>query len=132
MKKFRLHTIALLLIVSAAFTSCMNDDVPNEITLGDARVTAASGPDTAAINEEITINLTYNVDNTCGHFNGFVKTTEENTTTVIVEAFYDDTDCGGNIVNLVAYKFKEVKAGTYILKFKKSETEFITKTIVVS
>lgn len=134
MKLFKLTKIlSLLLIISLSCSSCMNDDVPADtISLLEGRITAVSGPETANINTEISLTLTFNVDNNCGRFNRFITAVDGNTKTVILEAVHDSQNCNYEIIQTTTYKFKETKAGTYVLKFKKSETEYITKTIVVS
>ncbi|WP_157486033.1 hypothetical protein [Flavobacterium soli] len=45
MKKFKLQAIALLVVVSLAFTSCSNDDNPGpNVVLKEALVTVVTGP----------------------------------------------------------------------------------------
>lgn len=132
MKKFALQTMALVLFVSTAFTSCSSDDSGDTLTLQKEFVTAVTGPTTGAVNEDITLTVTYAVDNSCGQFNKYVQTVNGNTKTIEVEAKYVGTDCGTTpATKTEPYKFKVIQAGTYVFKFKKSATEFITQTVVV-
>ena len=133
MKKFKLHAVALLVVVSSAFTSCSNDDGGSvDLVLKKSFVTAVAGPETGDLNQELSLNVTFTVDNSCGVFHSFVETTQANTKTVDVQAAYAGKDCGTTpVTKSTVYKFKTATAGTYALKFKKTATEFITHTIVI-
>lgn len=133
MKKFALKTMALVLFVSTAFTSCSSDDDSgNKQTTQKEFVTAVTGPTTGAINQEITLNVTYVVDNTCGSFNKYVESTNGNTKTIEVEVKYTGSNCGTTpSTKTQPYKFKVTQAGTYVFKFKKSATEFVTQSVVI-
>jgi len=135
MKKIKLTTIALLVFAGAAFTSCSNDDdsAPAPVTK-EALVTKVEGATTGHINQEVALNVSFTVDNSCGTFNKFVETTPvAKTTEIKVEAKYAaGSNCGTTpATKVAAYKFKATTVGTYILKFKKSATESITQTIVI-
>ena len=133
MKKFKLHAIALLVVVSSAFTSCSSDDnsAPN-LVVKKSLVTAVTGPETGDLNKELSLNVTFAVDNSCGAFHSFAETTQSTTKTVEVQAVYAGNNCGTTPTTKTAtYKFKTATAGTYNLKFKKTATEFITHTIVI-
>lgn len=135
MKKIKLTTIALVLFAGAAFTSCSNDD-DNKVSVTTKKqfVTLVAGPTTGTVNQELTLNVTYAVDNACGSFNKFVETAPvANTKQIEVEAKYTGSNCGTTPATKVEpYKFKATAAGTYALKFKKSATEFVTQTIVIN
>ena len=135
MKKLRLPAIALLLFTAAAtFTSCSSDDDSSTAPVfKTAFVTAVTGPETGAINEELSLNVTFTVDNACGVFDKVVATTAANTQTIEVKAKYAGNNCGTTpTTKATVYKFKPTAAGTYLLKFKKTATEFITQTVVVN
>ncbi len=132
MKNLKLKVVALVLFVSAGFVSCDNDDEP-VVQTKTAFVTAVTGATTAAVNQEISLEVTYSVENNCGVFNKFIETTTENTKTIEVQTKYEGSNCGTTVATKkTSYKFKSTVAGTFILKFKKSATEFVTQTIVVS
>lgn len=134
MKKFALKTMALVLFVSTSFTSCSSDDDSgNSQTTQKEFVTAVTGPTTGTVNQELTLNVTFVIDNSCGQFNKFIVATSGNTNTIEVEAKYTGNNCGTTpSTKTQPYKFTANQAGTYTLKFKKSATEFITQTVVIS
>lgn len=134
MKKFKLNALALVVVVSSAFTSCSNDDseAAPALVVKKSLVTAVTGPESGDLNEEVTLNVTFAVDNSCGIFNKYIETTEGTTKTIEVEARYPGTNCGTTpTTKNTTYKFKSATAGTYNLKFKKTATEFITHTVVI-
>lgn len=132
MKNLKLKVVALVLFVSAGFTSCSKDDEPSMVTK-TAFVSVVEGAETATVNQELTFNVTYGVENSCVFFNKFIETTAEKTTTVVVETKYEGSNCTTDAATkTTTYKFKATVAGTYMLKFQKNATEFITKTIVVT
>lgn len=132
MKKLKLHAVALLLFTATALVSCSTDE--NQTTTSEKEfVTQVTGPTTGTVNQELSLNVTYSVDGECGEFEKTVETTVGNTKTIEVVVKYDRTKaCTQPTTQNTVYKFKATTAGTYILKFKKSATEFITQTIVVS
>lgn len=134
MKKFALKTMALVMFVSTALTSCSNDDDSgNSQTTQKEFVTAVTGPTTGTVNQEVTLNVTFVVDNSCGAFNKYIVATSGNTNTIEVEVKYTGNNCGTTpSTKTQPYKFTANQAGTYTLKFKKSATEFITQTVVIS
>ena len=133
MKKFRLHTIAVLMLTAAAFTSCSNDDNNNSTSSKTEFVTQVAGPTTATVNQELSLDVTYTVAGECGVFEKTVETTAGNTKTIEVKVKYGTIEvCTQPTTRNMVYKFKATVAGTYILKFKKNATEFITQTIVVN
>ena len=133
MKKFALKTMALVLFVSTALTSCSSDDdSSNSQTTQKEFVTAVTGPVTGTVNQEITLNVTFAVDNTCGQFNRYIVATSGNTKTIEVEVKYAGSNCGTTpSTKTEPYKFRVNQAGTYVFKFKKSATEFATQTVVI-
>jgi hypothetical protein len=132
MKNLRLKAAALVLFVTAGLASCSSDDAPTIVTK-KTFVTEVTGPTTAKLNEEIALEVTYAVENNCGVFNKFVETSAENTKTIEVETKVEGTTCDSTpATKKTTYKFKAATEGTFILNFKKSETEFVTQTIIVS
>lgn len=134
MKKFKLHAVALVVLVSSAFASCSNDDNNGTPALVKKKslVTAVTGPETGDLNQELTLNVTFAVENNCGAFSKFIETTEGTTKNIEVESVYTGNNCGTTpTTKSTTYKFKSATAGTYSLKFKKTTTEFITHTIVI-
>ena len=136
MKKFKLQSILFVLFATTALTSCSNDDdaqsVPELITK-NAFVTEVNGPATGKIDEIITLNVVFTVDNSCGDFNKFIDATIGTEKGLQVEAKYLSDICDKKVPEpkTTTYKFKSTVKGSYDLKFRKSETEFTTHTIVI-
>lgn len=132
MKKFALKTLALVLFVSTAVTSCSTDDSGETVTSQNEFVTAVSGPETGVINQEVTFDVTYAVDNACGAFDSYVETVSGSTKTIEVKVKYVGSNCvAAPATKTEPYKFTINTAGTYNFKFKSSASAFITKTILV-
>ena len=127
-----------LLLSLVLITSCDvgGDDGGNPNCLYTAGVgaTAVNGPIVANINEEITINVTFSVANNCGSFLLFNEVNGSNNEKVItVNAKFEGCSCNDiPVVKTSPYKFKAISAGVYTLKFRKTNTEFITHTVTVS
>jgi len=132
MKKFKLPVALLLLSATCTFTSCSDDDDSKPVEKRTAFVTLVDGGETAAVNQEVKLNVSFIVDNLCGSFGKFTEVSEATGKSIVVEAKYEGENCGQAIDTLVAeYKFKAATAGSYILKFKKSATESVNHTVVV-
>jgi PBP1b-binding outer membrane lipoprotein LpoB len=132
MKKLRLKTVAMILFAAVSLTACSNDDdQPQEVTK-TSFVSAIAGPTTGIPNQELSFTVSYAVENNCGTFNKFVETTVENTKQIELQSKYEGTGCGTTpVTKTTTYKMKPTAEGTYILKFKKTASEFVTQTIVV-
>ncbi len=130
----KFKAIALVLLVTVGFVSCDNDDDKSSTTIKKSFVSLVTGPTTGTVNQELTLTVTFAVDNSCGTFNKYVETTKYETTKEIeVEAKYEGSNCGTTAVTKTeSYKFKAAKVGTYILKFKKSATEFVSQTVEIT
>lgn len=132
MKKFALKTIAAILFVSTSLLSCSDDEESEIIITRNEFATEVTGPETGTLNQEITFNVTFNVQNSCGNFYKFAETISGNTKTIQVQSIYNNSDCGNTIVSKTQpYKFMLNTAGTYTFKFKSSESAYITKTVVI-
>jgi hypothetical protein len=133
MKKIKLQVIALVLVVASGFTSCSNDDDEPILVTKKSFISAVAGPTTGRVNQELILTVSFGVDNDCGAFNKFVEITTGNTKEIEVESKYVGTNCNTiPVTKTTPYSFKATTAGTYILKFKKSATEFVTQTIVIT
>jgi hypothetical protein len=133
MKNLKLQTVALIMLVVGSLTSCTKDDNQPQIVTKTSFVSAITGPTTGTPNQELTFTVTFAVENSCGTFNKFIETATTNTKQIEVESKYEGANCGVTAATkTTTYKFKPTAVGTYILKFKKTATEFVTQTIVVS
>lgn len=137
MKKFKLQSVLLVLFTATVLISCNKDDdspSPPALITKNAFVTAISGPTTGKVDETITLNVVFTVDNSCGDFNKFIDVTIDKEKGLQVQAKYPSAICDKKVPEpkTTTYKFKSTAKGSYIIRFKKSETEFKTHTIIIN
>lgn len=133
MKKFAFKTVAVVLFISTLFSSCSNDDGGENIIVKKQEITSVVGPETATIGEQITLTVTYKVDNSCGVFQRFFEITNGNSKTIDIEARYEGENCGTTETTLTQpYQVSVITPGTYNFKFRKTGTQFITHTVVIT
>ncbi|WP_289658604.1 hypothetical protein [Flavobacterium panacagri] len=135
MKSFRLKSVLVVLFLSIAFVSCSNDDdektpVP---TTKAALVTEIKGPATGKVNDELSYDVTYVVDNACAEFDKISEVTIGDVKGLQVIAKYPSEVCTQQVPDpkKTVYKFKSSVKGTFEIKFKKSETEFLIQKVVI-
>ncbi|MFB9080880.1 hypothetical protein ACFFLS_22295 [Flavobacterium procerum] len=135
MKSFRLKSVLVVLFLSISFASCSNDNdektpVP---TTKAALVTEIKGPATGKVNDELSYDVTYVVDNACAEFDKISEVTIGDVKGLQVIAKYPSQICTTEIPapKKTVYKFKATAKGTFEIKFKKSETEFLTQKVVI-
>jgi len=77
MKSFKLKSILVVLFLSISFVSCSNDDDHAEAPVKPktAFVTEIKGAGTGKVNEELSYDVTYTVDNACAEFIKISETT---------------------------------------------------------
>ncbi|AWI25978.1 hypothetical protein [Flavobacterium pallidum] len=136
LKKSFIAKIIILSIFGLTFSSCLGDN-ETEVECYDSLyigVKDVTGPVTASINESITFNVFFEVESTCGSFQGFYEeATGTNEKTIAVQAKYLGCNCTiGTVTRIAPYTFKALATGTYTLKFKITNTSFKTITVVVS
>ncbi|KAF2507166.1 hypothetical protein EYY60_21920 [Flavobacterium zhairuonense] len=135
MKRFRLKSVLVVLFLSTALISCSNDDDKAESTVKTktAFVTKIEGPATGKVNDELSYDVTYVVDNACGEFDKISETTIGEAKGLQVIAKYPSEVCTQQVPDpkKTVYKFKATAKGTVEIKFKKSETEFLTQKVVI-
>jgi hypothetical protein len=136
MKNFSLKLVLVVLFLSIGIVSCSNDDdKPNtpEPTTKNSLVTEVKGPSTGKVNEELSYDVTFIVDNACGEFNKITDVTIGTVKGLQVQAKYPSEVCTQQVPDpkKTVYKFKSTTKGTFEIKFKKSETEFITTKVVI-
>ncbi|GAA3743449.1 MULTISPECIES: hypothetical protein [Flavobacterium] len=135
MKSFRLKSVLVVLFLSIAFVSCSNDD-DNKTpapTSKAALVTEIKGPATGKVNDELSYDVTYVVDNACAEFDKISEVTIGSVKGLQVIAKYPSQVCTQQVPEpkKTVYKFKSAAKGTFEIKFKKSETEFLTQKVVI-
>lgn len=135
MKSFRLKSFLVVLFLSIAFVSCSNDDdekTPTPTTKA-ALVTEIKGPATGKVNDELSYDVTYTVDNACAQFDKISEVTIGDVKGLQVIAKYPSEVCTQQVPEpqKTVYKFKATAKGTIEIKFKKSETEFLIQKVVI-
>ncbi|MBO9585137.1 MAG: hypothetical protein J7574_13330 [Flavobacterium sp.] len=136
MKSFRLKSVLVVLFLSIAFVSCSSDDdnkTPAPTTTKAALVTEIKGPATGKVNDELSYDVTYVVDNACAEFDKISEVTIGSVKGLQVIAKYPSEVCTQQVPDpkKTVYKFKATAKGTFEIKFKKSETEFLTQKVVI-
>ena len=136
MKNFRLKSVLVVLVGLIIFTSCNNDDdkSPETETTKNAFATEVKGPATGKVNVELSYDVTFTPETACGEFNKFTEATIGSVKGLQVEVKYPLAVCTLQVPapKTAVYKFKSAAKGTFEIKFKKSETEFITQTVVIT
>lgn len=135
MKKIKFQSFAALVFIVALLTSCSsdNDNTPTDTNIyKSAFATDVTGPTTGLVNQELTFNVSYEVENGCAEFHRMTDVNIDKLDGYQVEVKYPAT-CSTNApeIKRTPYKVKSNIKGTFYLRFAKSETEFITKTVVI-
>lgn len=135
MKSIRLTSALVVLFLTTAFVSCSNDD--DKVTAPEktkvAFATEIKGPETGKVNEELSYDVTYLIDNACGEFVKISETTIGEVKGLQIDVKYPTGVCTLQVPEpkKTVYKFKSTAKGTFEIKFKKSETEFLTQKVVI-
>ena len=90
------------------------------------------GANTALVNQEVVLTVSFGCFNGCGQFGNFEETTTGNTSTINVNAKYEGCICTQDApIRTTLYKFKKSQTGTYELKFWQGASSYLTYTIIV-
>lgn len=136
MKSFKLKSVLVVLFLSITFVSCNNDDdekpVDNPVSKATL-VTEIKGPATGKVNVELSYDVTFVVDNACGEFDKISDVTINSVKGLQVVAKYPSGVCTQQVPDpkKTVYKFKSAVKGTFEIKFKKSETEFLIQKVII-
>ncbi len=135
MKSFKLKSALVVLFLSAALISCNNDDdkVESNGTTKVAFATEVKGPATGKVNEELSYDVTFTADNACGVFSKFTETIIGTEKGFQIAVNYPSDACTLQVPSpqKAVYKFKSATKGSFDIKFRKSETEFISAKVIV-
>ncbi len=120
-------SLALLLV------SCKkNKENSNCLSYTNAAVTNIAGPNTAFVNQEIVLTISFQCTNGCGQFGSFEETSLGNNINVTVKAKYEGCICTQDIpIRTTQYKFKKSQSGSFELRFLQSNNSYLSHTIVV-
>lgn len=128
---FKIKFIAFIILL-AGVTACGIDDGDAECSYSENNeVTLVAGPDTAIVNQEITLNVSVKMLRTCGVFGAFNETNGY-PKNIYAQINYPDCDCPvQNTSVTVPYTFSASTPGQYELRFQTATTP-IVKTITVT
>ncbi|MBF4473717.1 hypothetical protein [Flavobacterium sp. HJJ] len=136
MKNFRLKSVLVVLFGLIFFVSCNNDDDKSPVTetVKSALATEVKGPATGKVNTELSFDVTFVPETACGEFSKFTEAAIGSVKGLQVEVKYPSQVCTMQVPapKTAVYKFKSAAKGTFEIKFKKSETEFIIQKVVIS
>lgn len=135
MKKFKLQSLAALLFIVTVFTSCSSDnELPKDDNIYKSSfVKEVFGPLKGKVNQELSYTVSFEVENGCGEFHQMTDVNFDKVNGYQVEVKYPPT-CSINApeIKRTVYKLTApAAAGTYYLRFAKSENEFLTTTVVI-
>lgn len=129
-RKYLNHVFFFVLLTT--LLSCHKIKDGKCISFAIAPVTNIAGANTAAVNQEISLTVSFTCNNGCGQFGNFEETATGNTATIIVNAKYVGCVCTQDLpTRQIIYKFKRSQAGTYDLKFFQEGSTYLTHTITV-
>ena len=124
--KFKLFAFFLTLTV---ISSCGVDD-GDCYSDGYVYASTVTGPTTAVVDEEITLNVSFKIYSSCGAFTGFDQSLPKN---VHIKVRYTGCQCTNtNTTVTEPYVFSADEPGEYELKFLKEDNTYITRTITVT
>ena len=93
MKTVKLKMVAFVLFMAAGFIACDKDEDVSLLITKKSLVTEVTGATTGDVDQEISLDVTFNVDNLCGSFNKLYEETTDKTTVIEVEAKYIGSNC---------------------------------------
>ncbi|WP_343706014.1 hypothetical protein [Flavobacterium sp.] len=136
MRIFRIQVIVAVLFLAVSSVACSSDDngkeTPQTISRA-ANVTAISGPATGKVGVDVNYDVSFIVDNACGEFDRIGSTSIGKEEGFQIEAKYPIGTCANQTPTALhtLYTFSPQSKGTFEIKFRKSETEFLVKKLVI-
>jgi len=114
------------------FSCDKQQDKNNCLSYTKAPVISIVGANTALVNQEIVLTVSFGCFNGCGQFGNFEETIAGNTSTINVNAKYEGCICTQDApTRTTSYTFKKSQTGSYELKFLQGENSYLTHTINV-
>ncbi len=112
--------------------SCDNNDETNDAPMGFVAGVNSVTEIPVVGNADAMFKVDFYVNNGCGKFSAFDETSEGNTRTIKVLSKYEGEICTMDFPLIeTVYSFNATTAGTYTLKFVKTDGTFFTETVVV-
>lgn len=130
MKHIQSILLPVLMLLLISCSSNESDDYCFETRT--AEITAVTGPQVTTVLVPLTLQVSFNVDNGCGSFNGFMESNGY-PKEVLARVDYEGCQCTQEAsVQTQPYTFMAHEAGQYQLKFAKGNGDFIIKLITVT
>lgn len=130
-----LFIFSAFIVFSCDSISETTDETNSEncIEIRSAYVSEVNGEKQVEAGNTLNLTVSFLVGNGCGQFNEFKETTTGKTINIEVEAIYEGCICTMDIPTRTAtYTFNPSEKGSYTLKFKSSDTDYIERTITVN
>ena len=119
-----------LLFIEISYISCSKEH--NCLSYEKAYVTKVDGNSNGHINEELILQVYFGCHNSCGQFGNFEESTSGNTRLIVVNAKYEGCACTDIAPEKsTTYKFKTSQAGTYYLKFYRTDSTYLIDTLSI-
>jgi hypothetical protein len=120
-----------LIIVSVGCNK-KNENNSKCLSFTKAPVTKIEGANSALVNQEVILTVSFGCYNGCGQFGNFNEVISGNSTVITVNAKYEGCICTQDLpIRQTIYKFKKSQTGTFDLKFLQTENIYLTHTITV-
>ncbi len=125
-QKMTLKYNFLVAVLVFAFLSCSEDTAGDCLRIESEQVIAVDAPETGKVNEQVQMQVSFNVRNGCGNFEKFAESGSDLSRTVEAIARYEGCVCAQYIKNItVNYTFTPQAPGDYEFKFVSGENETI-------
>ncbi|GAA6765234.1 hypothetical protein [Flavobacterium johnsoniae] len=136
MKKIKLQSIAVVLMLVTFLSSCSSDNnTPDtsDVIFKSSFATDVNGPTTGKVNQELTYVISFEVENSCGEFQRFTDVEFKKEPGFQIEAKYPKAGCESSTptIKRTTYKITPTLKGTYYLRIAKSDSEYIETKVVI-
>jgi len=136
--KLTKNIVAAFMLAGLAVTSCQEMNMENSENCFSKEFvypTDIVSPESAKINEQLSINLKVTLKNSCGSFGGFLAKSDSLSQKFNIEtiAAYRGCTCtqSASVVD-TAYTFTPTVVGTYQFNFKNGDSSYDSKTVIVT
>lgn len=131
MKIFKSLAILFLFL---SFISCLPDQSDNGCyEISGTPTIAVQGPTASTVGVPVNLDVTYTVINTCDTFYLFFEENTEGVKEITVNVRYDGCNCEEEITDRIRqYEFVSLEPGTFVLRFKTTNTTYIEHIIEVT
>jgi hypothetical protein len=131
-KKYLTQLFVLFSLIITLISCNKKTEDTTCLSFTKAPVIKIEGANSALVNEEIILTVSFGCFNGCGQFGNIEEAITGNSTTITVNAKYQGCICTQDApIRQTTYKFKKSKTGTYDLKFLQTENTYLTHTIIV-